>query len=795
MWRSGTSPFVDALARATRQLCRLLISSRWAEGASLLAFGHSRRGIHVLAIDRERALRAAEKYAARSRHKQAIAEYRRVLAESPGDARILLKVGDLQARMGAHVQAVDTYARVGRIYADDGFAAKAVAVYKQVQQLIDEEVPQLGDYFLYVYPTLASLYQELRLPTEAVGMYDAYAMMLARCGRLREAATVLGIVVERGGDNPLTRLRLAELLIEEGEDEDALDQFLAAADGLLRLGRVDEAIRVLDHGFARFPQPDLMRLGARALLDRARGDDGMQALIRLQQAFHAEPKNLETLALLARAFETIDQGERAFEVRKETVRIAKEQGALDAAQTVLEALLREAPEDPAVQALVKTLAPPPPAEPPELEPEPSIEEVSAELIAPEPSLSVEGHAVSVDTDMPVIEKGAAGDQPVVSLEAVDELVSTALQHHANGRPTEAMACLREALELAPGYPSAVRAMGQVAPAPPMPAVPAVPLISDAPVVDSALEAPPPIPTDLLREHPTSEQGHREVLRGFRGDGARAEALDEAEFFASRGLFEDAIAILEELRSRFPDDPEIASRADEISRQAKTACADPQPSVLGVAEPTIQASRLSQGADPAFLQDALADLQSPQSTEGAAVDLAGGTLDVDQLFDAFKQGITAQVDEQDSRMHYDLGLAYLEMGKHDAAVDAFRTAAQDPARQCVSLSMIASVFRSRGQLDAAMDALRQASEVDRKTREEEVGVHYELASLFEERREWVRAVAHYDKVVRLAPDFRDARARLRQLRGQAAPTDEAITGDDEFDRAFEGLISTPDDERS
>ena len=810
-----------------------------------------RRRVHVLAIDRDRVLRTAEKYAARSRYKQAIEEYQKVLEQTPNDARLLLKVGDLYARMHSHAWAVDTYARAGRIYADDGFAAKAVAVYKQVQQLIDDEVPHLADYYLYVYPTLASLYQELRLAVEAVGMYDAYASMLTRCGRLREAATILRVVVELGGDNPLTRLRLAELLLEEGDEAEALSQFLAAANGLVAVGRLDESLRVLDRTLVRVQDARIARRAAEIHLDRGQGNDGMQALVRLQQAFKAQPKNLETLALLARAFEAIDQKDRAFEVRKETVRIAKDQGAMDTARAVLDVLIVEAPNDPAVQALAKTIAPPPPqpVEPPPsaAELESNIPEVSAELLSPvEAEASVERHAVVVDTDLPVIEEaGAASDRAqevestllgaqaflergetssaiftlqmgveqspgALSLrlmlkallvdageldQAVEELLAIAELQQEAGQVAQAVEHLREALALIPEHPGATNRLFTLAPAVSMLEAPPVPseLLADADVEEVEPTELAPVPSEILADADLVGHSPLKDIRGFRGGGAVADAIDEAEFFASRGLFEDALAILEEQRARFPEDASLLERTEEIRIQAEAAHSEAQPSVLGVAIPTQQATRLTQGADPAFLETALADLEAP--APDATIKLEGGTLDVDDLFAAFKAGIAAQVGEEDSEMHYDLGLAYLEMGRLSDAIEAFRKATANPSRACVSLSMIASVHQRQGNLAEALAVLEEAAQVPRKTREEEVGVHYELANLHEAREEVPLAIEHFEQVVRLAPDFRDARARLKTLRRQVAPADVSTRGDDEFERAFDGLLSDPDGEES
>ena len=59
---------------------------------------------------------------------------------------------------------------------------------------------------------------------------------------------------------------------------------------------------------------------------RGEFEAGMQALARLQLCFEADPKDLETLALLAQAFDVIGQSSKGVEVYKEMVRIAFETG-------------------------------------------------------------------------------------------------------------------------------------------------------------------------------------------------------------------------------------------------------------------------------------------------------------------------------------------------------------------------------------------------------------------------------------------------------------------------------------
>ncbi|HEY5375756.1 MAG TPA: tetratricopeptide repeat protein, partial [Polyangiaceae bacterium] len=87
-------------------------------------------------IDREKTLQAAQKYIEKKRYDRAIAEYQRIVQDDPNDARTLLKIGDLQARLQAYPEAIATYDRVGQYYSAQGFALKAIAVYKQIRELI-----------------------------------------------------------------------------------------------------------------------------------------------------------------------------------------------------------------------------------------------------------------------------------------------------------------------------------------------------------------------------------------------------------------------------------------------------------------------------------------------------------------------------------------------------------------------------------------------------------------------------------------------------------------------------------
>jgi tetratricopeptide (TPR) repeat protein len=163
-----------------------------------------------VAIDREKTLQAAQKYIERKRYDRAIAEYQRIVQEDPNDARTLLKIGDLQARLQAFPEAIATYDRVGQHYAAPQLQLKAIAVYKQIREIIRKHAPDLADRYAYIGPRLAEIYTELGLVSDALAAWDEVATRLLRAGRGREGIEVFAKMVDLDGKNPLPHLRLAE---------------------------------------------------------------------------------------------------------------------------------------------------------------------------------------------------------------------------------------------------------------------------------------------------------------------------------------------------------------------------------------------------------------------------------------------------------------------------------------------------------------------------------------------------------------------------------------------------------
>jgi tetratricopeptide (TPR) repeat protein len=317
-----------------------------------------------VALNKEKVMDAARKFVDKGQIDKAVKEYLRIVNEDPKDVRIWLKIGDLYAKKGAKQEATDTYLKVARFYHEQGFFLKAVAVYNQILKLD----PRLVDVIL----KLAELYRELGRMSEAMQHYESVAAHFHREGNTKEALETVKKLVDLDPENIATRIKLAELYSKEGLVQDAVEQFTNACDQLRRQNRQDDFVKVAERLLWHQPENHaLMRELAGLYLRR---NDPRRALQKLQACFKADPRDVETLGLLALAFQALDQKAKTVSVLKELARIHVENKARDKAKEVYLKILEIVPNDADALGFVGTMpAPPtpqaaPPPRPPAIPP-------------------------------------------------------------------------------------------------------------------------------------------------------------------------------------------------------------------------------------------------------------------------------------------------------------------------------------------------------------------------------------------------------------------------------------------
>ena len=271
---------------------------------------------------------------------------RRIIQEDPNDARTLLKMGDLQSKMEAYADAVAHLRARRKVLREPGLRAQGDRGLQADPRDHRAARPRSSRTSTRTSrrsspsSTSSSGSRATRSPRSTRWPRGCSARTATRRPSRSSARSSSSTPT-----NPLPHLRLAEALSRAKDVDGAVLEFGIAAGQLVKLGRRDDALKVIERLLHHKPDADA-RAHRRRALPRAAAppNDGMQALAKLQICFQANPRDLDTLGLLARAFAQIGQAAKAIEVQKEMARIARDTGKTDLFHELVAKLLEARPE-------------------------------------------------------------------------------------------------------------------------------------------------------------------------------------------------------------------------------------------------------------------------------------------------------------------------------------------------------------------------------------------------------------------------------------------------------------------
>ncbi len=132
---------------------------------------------------------------------------------------------------------------------------------------------------------------------------------------------------------------------------------------------------------------------------------------------------------------------------------------------------------------------------------------------------------------------------------------------------------------------------------------------------------------------------------------------------------------------------------------------------------------------------------------------------------FKQGVADNVDDEDHEAHYDLGVAYKEMGLLDEAISEFQKALRGTSNRVRAIESLGLCFVEKAQLPVAATILQRALSEPGVPDDQLIGVLYLLGTIAEELHLFPDAKRHYQRVFAVDINFRDIGARLAAVEKQ------------------------------
>ena len=133
-----------------------------------------------------------------------------------------------------------------------------------------------------------------------------------------------------------------------------------------------------------------------------------------------------------------------------------------------------------------------------------------------------------------------------------------------------------------------------------------------------------------------------------------------------------------------------------------------------------------------------------------------------LLKHFKEGVAHSLGEEDYESHYDLGVAYKEMGLLDDAISEFQKALRSKSHRLPAYEALGQCFVEQERFQVAATVLSRALHEPGLTDDHRVGVLYLLAYSTEALGRWDEAKSYYQRVYATDINFRDAASRLAAL---------------------------------
>jgi len=191
-----------------------------------------------MAYNKSKFVEAAQKLLNQGKVAQAIAEYQQILKYESKDQVTLMTIGELYIRQGETFQAIDYFERLAQIFVGDGFLTKAIAVYKRIAKLAPEEIRPLE--------RLSDLYVQQGVMSEARPLILQLAEIHLKNNRQAEAVALLKKLLLAEPDNVRIQVRLADLYQAMGQSADAIEAYVSAAQRALVRGDHAECEKFAD---------------------------------------------------------------------------------------------------------------------------------------------------------------------------------------------------------------------------------------------------------------------------------------------------------------------------------------------------------------------------------------------------------------------------------------------------------------------------------------------------------------------------------------------------------------------
>ena len=699
-----------------------------------------------LATNKDKLLESAQKNLKKRQYAKAIKDYAKVVELEPGDIRSRQKLAELYVRTNRTADAYEQYESVAKYYSSNGFHTKAIAIYKQMQRLDPSQIS--------IYSRLAELNQKQGLIGNAMAEYRHLVDYYERNELIADEIKTLERMRDLDPNNLNIRVKLTEVLTDNERKEEGFDELLSILEVLDDKGDYDKCLKLYTMFLPHFPgnrqlqtglartfyekedysrgttiletllkdkpeDPDILRQLSKGY---ARSGNYLRAVETYRQLLQKDPTDLDIREALIQCEIDNKHFELALNELEEWKDTFLKGGRLESLKSFYELLNAEMPNSPAIIQTLDSIY--------ELTGEggklldiisdredevaPSSEETLSDSLLGSVDLDIVDDDGADEDEDDQFSYGVLEDDNIdLLLEMDDEEIETA----ASDESSESV------MELD---------------------------VSDEINLDgedsSAGDEDPDAVFNLDMEEDIPDESARK-LENLQAD------LEEAEFYLQQGLFADAERLCNDILSYAPDSQECRRKLDEIDEKRRTEAQKRESDVVA-----------AEAEDPGgfgfgdFDFDSKLDqLQSIEAPEKKV----------------FKTDVDEQIAADDLESHYNLGIAYREMGLADDAISEFEKAQKDPVRYIDCLVLKGLIYSDKGDYQSAEEMYQQALDSSRLEDIQRLNLGYELGLLYERAERHEDALVSYRNVLAQDSKYRDVSDKIESLKSRLGIVEESV----------------------
>jgi pilus assembly protein FimV len=255
--------------------------------------------------------------------------------------------------------------------------------------------------------------------------------------------------------------------------------------------------------------------------------------------------------------------------------------------------------------------------------------------------------------------------------------------------------------------------------------------------------------------------------------------------------EESFADLEmELKGEAARGVPAAPSSSPVEEEPEESFADLDSELRGEGRGAAPAPKATPSDDSSDFFDLAAELRDELSTSPVQKTAATAhEQSLDEIFEEFKKGVEAHEKKEDEDTHYNLGVAYREMGLLDDAISEFNMTNEGEPKFIQSRYMLGLCYLEKGDYETAITEIQNAlgySYSFGEASEERTGMHYDLGLAFQGVGNDASALEELQKVYNLDPTYREVATKIQELQQGDFVSMDAIKEDIEKEISFKFL---------